>query len=170
MEFLTWNPKEYQNRKTVQSLEQSKSWILKHKERDGQSHQLQGSNGCECWWPGTRICDHMAESTRGAVPASPASPHCCWHCLRLPVCPLPTTPAGRSRGGSVHVLQLSIWLQRHDMLSNQRETSWVREMKRLHWAADCHIELNLITLIKGFVFLYQKLDTSRISKQKDDWK
>ena len=50
------------------------------------------------------------------------------------------------------------------------ETSCVREMKCLHWAVDCHIELNLITLVKGFVFLYQKMDTSRIRKQKDDWK
>lgn len=50
------------------------------------------------------------------------------------------------------------------------ETSWIRKTKCLHQAGDCHIELNLIMLVKGFVFLYQQMDTSRISKQKDDWK
>lgn len=50
------------------------------------------------------------------------------------------------------------------------ETSWIRKRKCLHQAGDCHIELNPIMLVKGFVFLYQQMDTSRISKQKDDWK
>lgn len=55
----------------------------------------------------------------------------------------------------------------HTFKSISWETSWVREMKRWHWTGDCHIELNLITLVKGFVFWYWDRDTPRISRQED---